>query len=62
MAWVKVEDKVSCDWFYEKTGGLMPTHESSSLHCWEEQFELEEGLYKISGTFTSNDFTVEVWK
>lgn len=62
MVWVKVEDKVLCDWVYEQTEFLKPRLENSSLHCWEEQFELHGTMYKLSGTFSSDEFGVEKWK
>lgn len=67
MNWVRVEDIDFCEWVYSGRDFLCPIIESHSLHCLEEQFELNDTLYKLtlyklSGPFSSDDYIVEEWK
>lgn len=62
MKWVRVEDVDFCEWIYSGTEFLSPIAKSNSLHCCEEQFELNNKIYKLSGCFSSDDYIVEEWK
>ena len=60
--WIKIESEVQSNGLLKVLRKLDPVKESLSLHCWEEEYQLLEDKYKISGSFHTGDVTVEYWR